>query len=91
MNLLSQERINIIKSRIEQAFTDIQYLEIIDESDQHRGHAGYGEGSRHFAVIIAAFELSLLTKVAAHRMIYALFHDMMPSPIHALRINILKS
>ena len=90
MNLLSQERMTVIRHRIEQAFSSIQYLEILDESDQHKGHAGYGEGSRHFAIIIASTDLFSFSRVAAHQKIYALFHDMMPTPIHALRIKILK-
>ena len=64
------------------------YLEVLDESEQHKGHAGYQGGGRHFAIIITADCLEGLTRVKAHQKIYALFTDLMPDEIHALRIQI---
>lgn len=84
---IATERIAIITSRIQQAFSP-DYLEVIDESDKHIGHAGHQGGGRHFAIKIASVALNALSRVAAHRQIYALFDDMMPDQIHALRIFI---
>ena len=70
-------RVELIKQRITEALKP-SYLEVVDESDQHIGHAGHGGGGRHFAVIISAPCLQGLSRVAAHRRIYALFQDMMP-------------
>jgi stress-induced morphogen len=53
------------------------------------GHAGHQGGQRHFAVVIGAAELKGISSVVAHRKIYALFADMMPDQIHALRIKVL--
>jgi BolA protein len=64
-------------------------LEVLDESDQHVGHAGHQGGGRHFAVIISAECFGGATRVEAHRQIYALFEDMIPEQIHALRIKII--
>lgn len=64
-------------------------LEVLDESDQHAGHAGHGGGGRHFAIIISAPYFRDKAKVEAHRAIYALFDDLMPHEIHALRIKVL--
>ena len=83
------QRHTIIYSRLQQAFSPT-HLEVIDESDQHIGHAGYQGGARHFAIIIQADSLTNLSSVEAHRKIYALFTDMMPDEIHALKIKILR-
>ncbi len=86
----SVERLALIESRIRDAFSPV-FLEVIDESDQHIGHAGHQGGGRHFAVVIAATQLNGLSRVDAHRQIYALFADQMPDQIHALRIKVVKT
>lgn len=78
-------RITLMIERLNAAFQPT-HLEVIDESEQHRGHAGYGQGGRHFAIIIASPHLSALPRVEAHRRIYAVFSDLIPQDIHALRI-----
>ena len=82
-------RADIIRQRLQQAFSPSQ-LEVIDESDQHIGHAGHQGGGRHFAIIIAAASLNGLSRVEAHRKIYALFDDMIPHDIHALKMTVSK-
>ena len=77
----------IIKERLQHAFTPT-HLEVIDESDEHIGHAGHQGGGRHFAVVIGAACFKQMSRVEAHRQIYALFNDMMPDQIHALRIKV---
>lgn len=83
----ASEKLQLIQQRLEDAFHP-DHLEVLDESDAHRGHAGHGGGGRHFAVIIQAPAFKDKSRVAAHREIYALFTDLMPDEIHALRINI---
>ena len=78
----------IIKSRLQHAFC-IKHLEVFDESDQHIGHAGHQGGGRHFAIVIESDDLRHLTRIDAHRKIYALFTDLMPDQIHALKIKII--
>lgn len=85
----TEEKLALMKSRIEASLSP-SHLEIIDESDQHIGHAGHQGGGRHFAVIIKAEALQSLNSVAAHRAIYSLFNDLMPHEIHALKIKVLK-
>jgi BolA protein len=84
---MSKSRREIIIERLQEAFHP-DYLEVIDESDQHVGHAGHQGGQRHFAVMISAPEFANDASVTSHRKIYALFTDMMPDQIHALRIKI---
>ncbi|PIQ44214.1 MAG: BolA family transcriptional regulator [Gammaproteobacteria bacterium CG11_big_fil_rev_8_21_14_0_20_46_22] len=61
-------------------------LKVMDESHLHAGHAGAQSGASHFAIEIAAKVFEGKTRVAAHRMIYALLADVIPHEIHALRI-----
>lgn len=84
---MSEDRAKIITDRLVEAFHPT-HLEVIDESDQHIGHAGHQGGGRHFAIVIAAPCLASDSRVVAHRKIYALFADMMPEQIHALRITV---
>jgi len=81
-------RAAIIKARLQQAF-DPSHLQVMDESDQHIGHAGHQGGHRHFAIEISAACFHSVSRIEAHRKIYALFGDMMPDEIHALRIIII--
>lgn len=80
----------LIETRLQKAFSPL-YLEVIDESDKHIGHAGHQGGNRHFAVTIQATCFANVSRVDAHRQIYALFTDLMPDQIHALRIKILSA
>jgi BolA protein len=84
----SNDKLDLIRQRITSALSPTS-LEVIDESDQHIGHAGHQGGARHFAIIISADSLKGLSRVDAHRKIYALFHDMIPDQIHALRITVI--
>lgn len=80
-------KVQLIKSRLQEAFSPT-YLEVLDESADHIGHAGYQGGGRHFAIVIAAPCFSGISRVEAHRQIYSLFTDLMPDEIHALRIKV---
>ena len=84
------EKQQLIHARLTASFTP-DLLEVLDESDQHQGHAGHGGGGRHFAVRIAAGFFVGKSRVAAHRAIYALFDDLMPDEIHALRISVVST
>lgn len=81
------EKLQLIETRLRQAFNPTE-LQVLDESDAHRGHAGHGGGGRHFAVIIASDAFANKPRVACHREIYALFPDLIPDEIHALRITV---
>ena len=77
-----------IKNQLESHFQPTQ-LDVIDESDAHHGHEGWREGGgTHIAVTIAAAELKPLSRVAAHRAIYAALGQELADGLHALRITI---
>ncbi len=77
-----------MRSRLFQAF-EPRSLEIVDESENHRGHAGYREGGEtHFRVVIAADAFGSMSRVARHRAVHeALGRDLL-NRIHALALKI---
>lgn len=63
-------------------------LEVLDESEQHRGHAGYREGGNtHWRVAIVSPRFAGASVVARHRMVYQALGNLMNNPIHALAIT----
>ena len=63
-------------------------LELVDESERHRGHAGYREGgSTHWRVAIVSPRFAGASVVARHRMVYQALGNLMNNPIHALAIT----
>lgn len=64
-------------------------LEVIDESDQHRGHAGVHPGrvETHFRVRIESAAFAGKSRVEQHRLINAALADELAGGIHALAIE----
>jgi BolA protein len=63
-------------------------LDLVDESEQHRGHAGYREGgSTHWRLSIVSPQFAGKPTVARHRMVYQALGELMQHPIHALAIT----
>ena len=62
-------------------------LELVDESEAHRGHAGYqAGGGTHWRLTIVAPAFAGVPTVARHRMVYKALGELMQHPIHALAI-----
>lgn len=75
-----------IRSRL-QALEPVA-LDLVDESEQHRGHAGYREGgSTHWRLSIVSPRFAGKPVVARHRMVYQALGELMQHPIHALAIT----
>ena len=65
-----------------------QQLELVDESEAHRGHAGYREGGNtHWRLSIVSPAFAGQSTVARHRLVYQALGDLMQHPIHALAIS----
>jgi BolA protein len=63
-------------------------LDLVDESEQHRGHAGYREGGNtHWRLAIVSPRFAGKPTVARHRMVYQALGELMQHPIHALAIT----
>ena len=63
-------------------------LELEDQSEQHRGHAGYqAGGNTHWRLTIVSPRFAGQSVVARHRMVYEALGSLMQNPIHALAIT----
>ena len=77
---------DVIRARL--AALEPQALELVDESDMHRGHAGYREGGgTHWRLAIVSPRFAGQSTVARHRMVYQALGELMQHPIHALAIT----
>jgi BolA family transcriptional regulator, general stress-responsive regulator len=66
------------------------YLEVLDESSKHHGHAGWREGvETHFRVRIASEQLVGQTRLSQHRAIMEALKAELIDPVHALAIEVL--
>ena len=77
-----------IRRKLSEAFRP-RSLEVFDESEQHRGHAGYQEGGQsHFRVAIAAEKFSDMSRLERHRAIHSALGADLIGRIHALALQI---
>jgi len=66
---------------------EAQFVEVVDESHLHAGHAGAASGAGHFRATIVSSRFEGLRPVAAQRLVYAALEDEMGGEIHALSIK----
>ncbi|MEM9582729.1 MAG: BolA family protein [Pseudomonadota bacterium] len=81
-----------IVSQIEQNLADAfspRELEVVDDSEAHRGHAGFQEGGEsHFNVRIAAEAFAGMSRLQRHRAVHAAIGPEIIGRIHALALDI---
>jgi BolA protein len=76
-----------IRNSLQQAFSPRE-LEVVDDSESHRGHAGFQEGGQsHFNVRIRAQAFAGQSRIARHRAVHAALGDIV-GRIHALALDI---
>ena len=76
-----------IRARLRAALAPVT-LDLVDQSEQHRGHAGHdSRGESHFALTIESAAFAGKTRVARQRMVYAALGDLMVERVHALTIR----
>ena len=79
-----------IAEEMRQRLAELQptQLEVIDESEQHRGHAGWREGGQtHFRIRMASPRFQGLGRVDRHRLVNRTLGDIVPR-IHALALEL---
>jgi BolA family transcriptional regulator, general stress-responsive regulator len=77
-----------IRTRLSVAF-DPSSLEVVDDSDRHRGHAGYQEGGEsHFNVMIRAAGFEGQSRIQRHRAVHNALGTDLVGRIHALSLDI---
>jgi len=80
-----------IEKKLSLKFTP-SHLEVLDESEKHRGHAGSRPGGEtHFRVRISSRELDSLGRVAQHRAVMETLDTELKSGVHALAIEVVKT
>jgi BolA protein len=76
-----------MEEALRQAFQPV-YLEIIDESHRHAGHAGaHPQGESHFRVIIVSPVFAGKSLVQRHRMVNEALAELLRERVHALAIT----
>ncbi|MCV6584447.1 MAG: BolA family transcriptional regulator [Marinibacterium sp.] len=64
-------------------------LQVVDDSERHRGHAGYQDGGEsHFNVRIRADAFEGLSRIARHRAVHSALGADLVARIHALALDI---
>lgn len=79
------DRVRTIEDRLRQILSPT-YLELIDASAAHAGHAQAG-GAGHFYLTIVSPAFAGKNLVQRHQMVYQALSDLMPGQIHALSIR----
>lgn len=78
-----------ITERLQARFAP-EALAVADESEGHRGHAGWREGGEtHFRVEIVSQAFDGKTRVARQRLVYAALKDELDAGLHALAMETL--
>ena len=80
-------RVNDIRRKLNEAFAP-EALDIEDESERHRGHAGWRQGGEtHFRLRIVSDAFRGKSRVERHRMVNAALAEEFARGLHALAIE----
>lgn len=75
-----------IEAKLTETFTPARLL-VRDDSERHRGHAGYREGGEtHFHVEIVSDAFDGLSRVARQRAVYQALAEELAERVHALEL-----
>ena len=78
----------IITSRLREAF-EPEELELIDESEKHRGHSGWREGGEtHFRLRMTSAKFAGESRVARQRAVNRVLADQLADRVHALSMEL---
>jgi BolA protein len=77
-----------IESKLRDAFAP-QVLEVVDDSERHRGHAGWREGGEtHFRVHMVASAMAGKSRIERQRAVNRCLADELASSVHALTMDL---
>lgn len=78
-----------MRNKLEAALSP-DVLEIVDDSESHRGHGGYREGGEsHFNMKIVASAFAGASRVSRQRMVFDVLKEELAGPVHALSLQCL--
>ena len=73
--------------RLDSALSPVE-VELIDDSEKHRGHGGYNPaGESHFTLKICSAAFAGKTRIERQRMVYKALGELMDGRVHALQIR----
>jgi BolA protein len=75
-----------IKKKLEEKI-NFENLEIINNSDKHKGHRFFSEDKYHLLLKIKSLHLKSLTRLNAHKIIMNVLKEDLKTKIHALEIS----
>ncbi|MFQ5698536.1 MAG: BolA family protein [Myxococcota bacterium] len=64
-----------------------EHLEVVDESERHRGHPGAASGGGHFRVTLVARRFAGCSRLERHRLCYEALGSEMGREVHALALR----
>ncbi|MFP7673512.1 BolA family protein [Marivita sp. S0852] len=77
-----------IEARLREALSP-RALTVRDDSEAHRGHAGFQEGGEsHYHVIIRSDAFAGQSRIARHRMVHQALGPDLVTAIHALSLDL---
>ena len=80
-------RVNDIRRKLNEAFAP-EALAVEDESERHRGHAGWRQGGEtHFRLRIVSDAFRGKSRVERHRMVNAALAEEFERGLHALAVE----
>ena len=71
----------------EQVFQESE-IEIVNDSEAHRGHGGYSDGETHFKLIIKSPKFIGMSRLQRHRAVHEALGPDLISQIHALELQL---
>ncbi|QFS82317.1 transcriptional regulator BolA [Roseivivax sp. THAF40] len=81
-------RTEMIETRLREAFAPRE-LVVRDDSERHRGHAGFQEGGEsHFHVIVRSEAFKGQSRIARHRAVHGALGPELVTAIHALSLDL---
>jgi BolA protein len=85
---MTTERITRLRSALQTSFEPV-HLEIVDDSDRHRGHAGAAGGGGHFRVVLVSSAFCDRSLLDRQRAVHGALGDLMSGEVHALALRTL--
>lgn len=77
-----------IREKLQVAFVPTA-LDVVDDSESHRGHGGFQEGGEsHYNVHIRSAAFKGLSRVARHRAVHSALGPELIGRIHALALDL---
>ncbi|MFQ5543272.1 MAG: BolA family protein [Nitrospiria bacterium] len=84
------ETTQLVKEKIERKMKDIlsaTFVDVIDESWKHAGHAGAASGGGHFIVSVVSEKFEGVSLLNRNRLVFDVLKEEMQGEIHALVVR----